>query len=134
MCPSEGVRCDPKSECNSLLVCATKDPRVQPGGCPVSRAAFKKDIEYVSADGRRTYRDQLLALRLATFRYREGDGRRHLGFMIDDGPAGAIDPERDMVDLYGFTSMAVATIQAQQAEIAALEARIQKLETERARR
>src|ERR1041384_3759297 len=114
-CPVEGMQCDPKDDCNRLLICAGKDPRAQ-GGCPVSRAAFKKDVVYVDAAARDQYRRQLLGLRLATWRYREGAARRHLGFMIDDAPAMCVDPERDMVDLYGFTSMAVATIQAQQAQ------------------
>ena len=55
------------------LTCASADPRMQPGGCPISRARFKRDIEYVSMDERARLANQVLALPLATRRYREGD-------------------------------------------------------------
>src|SRR5437868_1216324 len=44
-CPTEGARCDPHDVCNRLVICATRDPRTQPGGCPISHAALKKEIE-----------------------------------------------------------------------------------------
>jgi hypothetical protein len=35
-CQIEGVRCDPRNQCNQLLVCARTDPKAQPGGCPIA--------------------------------------------------------------------------------------------------
>ncbi len=124
-CPKADEQCDPKNDCNSLLRCTDKDPKQQPGGCPMSRAAFKTGIEFVDAAGRAALAERLLATRLATYRYKaQGPaGRRHLGFLIDDDPQSpAVDANRDMVDLYGYLSMAVATLQTQQQTIEALQA------------
>jgi hypothetical protein len=54
-----------------------------------------------------------------------------LGFIIDDvEPSVAIDPGRDMVDLYGYTSMAVAALQAQARDIEALKKEVARLRHE----
>jgi hypothetical protein len=117
-CETPGARCDPGSSCNEDLVCATTDPRMQAGGCPVSRASYKKDIHFLSSSELRTYRDQLLALPLARYRYRQSDSREHLGFLIDGHESLAcVEPERDQVDLYGYASMAVAALQVQARQI-----------------
>jgi hypothetical protein len=119
-CTSPGATCDPGNDCNEDLVCGTKDPRLQAGGCPVSRASYKKDIQYLSATDLESYRDQLLALPLATYRYRQAspESRVHLGFMIDGHESlVCVEPERDQVDLYGYASMAVAALQVQARQI-----------------
>jgi hypothetical protein len=36
VCKIEGARCDLGNQCNQLLVCARKDPKTQPGGCPIA--------------------------------------------------------------------------------------------------
>jgi hypothetical protein len=99
--------------------------------CPISRRAAKRDIRYLDADDRRHLADQVLSLRLATYRYREPlpSAASHLGFVIDDvaGPSPSIASDGDHVDLYGYTSMAVAAIQQQAAEIAALRAEVASL-------
>jgi len=72
----------------------------------------------------------LLAFRLATYEYKhEGPAAPpHLGFIIDDvGRSPAADPNGATVDLYGFTSMAVAAIQAQARQIAQLEREVAML-------
>jgi hypothetical protein len=140
-CAPEGARCNRGDMCNTLLLCARSDPKAP--GCPISRRAAKQDIEYLSDQDLASYRDALLGLKLATYRYKAAGGasqaRRHLGFMIDDvapqgGRAGVcIDPERDMVDLYGYTSLAVAAIQAQAREIAALRSEVTNLKAQVAR-
>jgi hypothetical protein len=81
---------------------------------------FKKGIRYLSAADTQGLHDALLGFRLATYQYRhEGaGGPEHLGFIIDDvGPGPAVAPNGEMVDLYGFTSMAVAAIQNQARQI-----------------
>lgn len=120
-CTTEGASCDPVNDCNSHLVCAAADPRVQPGGCPISRREFKQDIHYLGPEDRARYAASLMDVRLATWRYKAVPERVHLGFIIEDQePSASIDAARDMVDLYGYTSMVVAALQAQSEEMAAL--------------
>ncbi|MFL5432250.1 MAG: hypothetical protein ACJ79M_21750 [Myxococcales bacterium] len=117
-CATPGAKCDPGNDCNEDLVCSTTDPRQQSGGCPISRASYKKDIHYLSSSELQTYSDQLLALPLATYRYRNADSRQHLGFLIDGHESlVCVEPERDRVDLYSYASMAVAALQVQARQI-----------------
>jgi len=119
-CGSEGTQCDPENGCNQLLLCSRKDPREGGSACPISRASYKKDIHFLTGDELEAYRDELLALPLATYRYRQAppDSRLHLGFRIDGHESLAcVEPERDQVDLYGYASMAVAALKVQAREI-----------------
>jgi hypothetical protein len=129
-CTTEGEKCDGKAGCGVFLVCAKADPKLQ--GCPISRARFKTAIEYVPDAEAQALATELLQMRLATYRYKAaGDGApRHLGFLIDEQRTGSplVDAERDMVDLYGYLSMSVATLQVQQRRIEALEREVQALE------
>jgi hypothetical protein len=120
-CPNQS--CDPGDDCNRTLVCATDDP-TNGGMCPISRRAAKRNIHYLGDQDRARLRDQLLELKLATYEYAlpgSPDGA-HLGFIIDDvGPdSPSVASDGDHVDLYGYASLAVAAIQAQAREIAAL--------------
>ncbi len=129
-CSPEGATCDPGSDCNQLLVCATSDP-THGGACPISRRAAKEDIRYLGAEEAKRLHDELMKFRLATFRYKATAARTQLGFIIDDVvPSPSVDPGRDMVDLYGYTSMAVAALQTQQREIRALEREVAALRRE----
>jgi hypothetical protein len=128
-CTAEGARCDPGDECNRRLVCSSEDPALAPGGCPISVAAAKADIAHISPAQARAYRDELVAIRLATWRYRSDQaGVTRLGFVIDDGVPGlALTPDAGHVDLYGYTSLAVAALQEQQREIEGLKAEVAAL-------
>jgi hypothetical protein len=128
-CSAPGATCDPGSPCNSLLVCTSDDP-THGGECPISRRAFKDDIRYLDDGDVRRLGDELMDFRLATWRYKDVPGdRRHLGFVIDDvEPSAAAD--RDRVDLYGYTSMAVAALQTQARRIDALEREVATLRAE----
>lgn len=122
-CKTPGGQCDPKDGCNALLLCAEKDPKGGGMGCPISKAKYKRDIRYVQADEARELAARLLAIKLATYKYtaQGPQAPTRLGFIIDDDPnSPAVDPERDMVDLYGYLSMAVATLQQQGKEIETL--------------
>jgi hypothetical protein len=122
VCRVAGSRCDPQDSCNSLIVCASSDPALAPGGCPISRRRYKTDIHYLSRDELAQYQKELLEMKLATWRYKQNPSKQRLGFIIDDNEgSAAVDPARDMVDLYGYTSMAVAVIQLQAQKIEALE-------------
>ncbi len=133
LCAPENASCDPHDGCNRLLTCATSDPTLRPGGCPVSRASAKRDIRYLGPEELERRYAELRALRLATYRYRQagtGSGER-LGFIIDDGPPSVcVSASGDTVDLYGYTSLAVAAVQAQAAHIAALERELAELRKE----
>jgi hypothetical protein len=54
--------------------------------------------------------------------------QRHLGFIIEDDPhSSAVFVGRERVDLYGYASMAVATLQVQSRRIAELERQVAEL-------
>ena len=128
-CSVEGARCDPADACNRLLVCATTDPRL--AGCPISSRRFKRDVQYLTEAEREECARQVGTIRLARYRYQGSDEPR-LGFVLeDDPPAASVDRGRDMVDLYGYSSLAVAAIQVHERRIEALEREVQELRAER---
>jgi hypothetical protein len=122
------MSCDPQDECNRLITCASSDPQLRPGGCPISRQRYKTDIHYLDEGELTRYRAELLQMRLATWKYKHDPSKQRLGFIIDDNEqSAAVDQLRDMVDLYGYTSMAVATLQLQAREIEALRREVAEL-------
>ena len=132
-CGPEGLTCDPSDACNRRLLCSRDDPTLQPGGCPISLASWKKDIRYVDEAERRRQHDAVVDLPLATWRYASEDAGAplRLGFLIDDvGAAPCVHPSGQRVDLYGYTSMAVAALQVQAREIEALRAEVAALRRE----
>jgi hypothetical protein len=111
------------------LTACSSDPvssSVAPPSAPpsaLSTQRLKRDIRYIDDLDAFALRDDVVGLRLATFHYASEptDAQAHLGFIIEDSPALlAIDHEKRSVDLYSYTSMAIAAIQVQQAEIEAL--------------
>lgn len=132
-CSVAGATCDPVNDCNADLVCATEDPRPAEG-CPISLAAMKREVAYLTREDVDSLRDELVTLRLATWRYRTdpAGSPERLGFVIDDvqGTAAgsfAVLPRGDQVDVYGLASLAVAALQAQQREIDVLRAEVREL-------
>jgi hypothetical protein len=124
-CPVEGFQCDPGDDCNRLLVCARRDPKL--AGCPISSRRFKRDVEYLTDADREECARQVGTIRLARYRYKGSDEVR-LGFVLeDDPPAVSVDRELDRVDLYGYSSLAVAALQVQERRIAALEREVREL-------
>jgi hypothetical protein len=130
-CTALGELCDPNDPCNVRLVCATEDPTMQPGGCPISRRETKRDVAYLEPKDLDRVARELLGVRLATYNYRgePSSNRSRLGFIIDDQPKAspAVQPDGRTVDLYGFASMIAATAQSQAQKIAALEAESREL-------
>jgi hypothetical protein len=132
-CLPQGATCDPMDQCNRLLLCAVDDPTQGPGGCPVSRARFKREIAYLDEAELRRLHAEVRRFRLATYRYRGAGSadRAHLGFIIEDvEPSAAVDAERDRVDLYGYASMTVAALQVQARQIESLQAELFALRRE----
>jgi uncharacterized small protein (DUF1192 family) len=68
-----------------------------------------------------------MSLPLASYRYKDAAGAGpQLGFIIEDvEPSVAVSG--DHVNMYGYLSMAVAAIQEQQAQIAALQGELEQL-------
>lgn len=134
-CSTDGDSCEiANDDCNTNMICATSDPKDNPNGCPISLASKKHDIEYLSDRDRDRIREDLVTMPLATWKYnteKQGE-KEHLGFIIDDQPTSspALRPTGERVDLYGYTSMAVAAIQAQNKEIEALRTEVQSLRDE----
>jgi hypothetical protein len=128
-CAIEGIRCNLQNECNQVLICARRDPKTAlVGGCPISRRSYKRDIHYLGAKELAPYERELLDLKLATWRYKHDPARLRLGFIIDDkGSSVAVEGTGDRVDLYGYASLAVATLQRQARQIAALEREVARL-------
>jgi len=95
------------------------------GPCPVSSRRAKKNILYLSEAERKRVAEDLARFKLATYEYRDpalGE-RRYLGFIIEDVPGSspAVDRDGTMVDLYGYTSMLLAAVQAQGEALAKLQ-------------
>jgi hypothetical protein len=131
-CDEAGAQCDPVDDCNTFVVCAAEDPQQQTAGCPISLKKYKQDVKYLSADERGRAAKQALELPLATWRYKDGldDGKTHLGFLIDDAPTSpAVRADGQHVDLYGYTSLALAAVQQQQVEIEALRKELEALKS-----
>lgn len=69
-----------------------------------------------------------MKIRLTAYRYKGGDPRARLGFIIEDvEPSPAADSAHGRVDLYGYISMAVAALQAQDREMQRLQAEVKAL-------
>lgn len=102
--------------------------------CPTSRRAAKEQIHYLADEERKQIADKILDLKLTTYRYKPGHGNSsepQMGFIIDDvQQAPFIMPNGDRVNLYGYISAAVITLQQQQAMIEQLQDRIHRLEAE----
>ncbi len=127
-CTEEGAMCDPQDGCNALMVCAAEDPKAY--GCPISRRAYKYGIDYLDQDGMQRLHDELMSMRLATYHYKGEDpsAPSRLGFIIDDNPESpAVLPGKQRVDLYGYTSMAVASLKVQEKQIETLRQEVDAL-------
>lgn len=132
-CPTAGTECDDGAACSGPLLCAASDP-THGGNCPISRAKFKTDIEYVSSAEREKLAEDVQSMPLVRYRYKDAPEREHLGFIIEDiEPSPGVDSANDRVDLYGYASMAVAAIQEQHREIEALKRELAELRAEVAR-
>jgi len=118
------------------LICATSDPKENPGGCPISRVSHKKDIQYLSDAEMASLADEATTMRLSSWHYKAEDAssRRHVGFLIDDMPESvAVAASGERVDLYGYTSMAIAAVQVQDKRLQTLERELMTMRAEMVR-
>ena len=96
----------------------------------VSRRRYKKNIEYLGATDLQRLHDELLKFHLASYQYNMpgASPATHLGFIIDDvTPSPSVAANGNTVDLYGYTSMAVAAVQTQAREIDTLKREVESL-------
>ncbi len=135
-CAQEGATCGTATaaDCGVTLVCASEDPKGGPGGCPISSRRYKDDIHYVGAAQLERLHEDVLGLKLATYKYlpNVADPKpTHLGFIIEDSPRSpAVDGAHHRVDLYGYVSMVVAGMQVQEKEIAQLRQELKATRTD----
>jgi len=116
---------------------STTDPVVTRAcGVAISRRAAKTNVAYLSPSDLQRLHDELLTYRLATYDYTQaamGPGTR-LGIIIDDvAPSPSVAPDGTHLDLYAYTSMAVAALQTQGREIERLQRAVAALEARAAR-
>ena len=119
----------------SVAVCDDHDPKGGVGGCPISTKKAKQDISYVGDAELTRLHDETIRMKLATYRYKgpfidpNDPKAKHLGFIVEDQPSSlSVDRGHDRVDLYGYMSMAVATMQVQERQIATLKKQVDALE------
>ena len=104
------------------------------GGCPRSRRRYKRAIKYLTLKQAERLQHQLLRIRLAHYQYRAAgrEGRKHLGFLIEDQPnIPAVLTKQGRIDLYGYTSMVVAAMQVQARQLKALQRELNLLKQRR---
>ena len=131
-CRNRGFECDPRSDCNDLMRCARQDP-TDGGMCPRSKADQKWGIAYANAAELEDAYRTLLDHKLARWHYNEESptDKEHFGFLIDDvSGAPSVAGDGEHVDLYGYTSLAVAAIQVQDQRIRQLERELADLKAE----
>ncbi len=125
-CTTQGDSCGTPSaaNCGVTLVCSDHDPKGGPGGCPISTRRYKHGIDYLEQADLERLHEETLGIKLATYQYNPevaNPDATHLGFIIEDQPQSpAVDSTHHRVDLYGYVSMVVATLQVQEREIAEL--------------
>jgi hypothetical protein len=128
-CTTPDAFCEPPGDtCGAMVVCAATDPKGDQ--CPISRARHKDTISYLDDRQLERVREEFLSMKMARWHYTSEPAatREHLGFIIDDQPSSpAVMGNGERVDLYGYTSMAAATIQVQQKQIDALERELRAL-------
>ena len=130
-CVERGDTCDPVNDWNSYVTCQDDDWSPEP--CPVSLRETKRDIRPLDAAALAAAHRQASSLPLSTWSYRADPpgARRRLGFVIEDvGASPAVTLDGQHVDLYGYTSLALAALQDQDRQIAELQAQVAELRAE----
>jgi hypothetical protein len=128
-CTSKGQTCNDCTQgCGAKVVCDDHDPTAGPYGCPISSRKFKENVGYLEASDLERLHAEAMKMRLATYNYKDMYGNpyeKHLGFIIEDNPQSlAVDRGHDRVDIYGYLSMVVASMQVQEKEIQELRSKL----------
>lgn len=95
----------------------------------VSSREYKQDISRLGTGGVKASLDALLKMPVTRYRYRNDPERRvRTGFIAEELPTAVLSADGKGVDTYELLAHAVAAMQAQQAEIVRLRARLDRLE------
>ncbi len=133
-CSEEDKKCTYHCGTDGARVCKGKVWTAAMGSsCPRSRRRAKRAISYLSPEQAAAVARRTLKVKLATYLYRDpAHGRgRQLGFILEDvGRSYAGDPDEGRVNLYGYTSMLLATVQAQQRAIDGLRRELRDLQAQ----
>ena len=121
-CPTSGATCT--YQCGDGGARQCKDGlwiTANGGPGPVSTRKVKDGIAYLDAAETDRIAREVQSMKLASWVYKGAlaDGRTHMGIVLEDQAPGsyAVDPRSNMVDLYGYSSMLLATAQSQQRQI-----------------
>jgi len=104
--------------------------------CPISKRNKKTSINYITKQEKSEHYKMIMDMNLATYLYKGEHemSKRHLGFIIDDIPSQekcpAISQGGETVDLYGFASMLVSTVQIQDQQLKQLQREVAYLKGE----
>jgi hypothetical protein len=130
-CSEENKKCTYHCGTDGARVCKGKVWTAAMGSpCPISSRRAKREISYLSPEQAAAIARRTLKVKLATYLYRDpAQGRgRQLGFILEDvGQSYAGDPGEGRVNLYGYTSMLLVTVQAQQRAIDGLRRELRDL-------
>jgi hypothetical protein len=132
-CSAKGASCGTpsKENCGSTLLCDDQNPAVD---CPISSRTHKDGIQYADQAALSRLHDETLAIKLASYTYKPDAADptiSHLGFIVEDNPdSQAVNAGRGRVDMYGYVSMVVASLQVQEKEISALKAELETVRKE----
>jgi hypothetical protein len=97
----------------------------------MGRILPQESIHYLSDAELLAVADETLRTRVASYRYTIGAPDERLGFIIEDDPLSpAVVHDKDRIDLYGYTTMAIATLQMQMREIEELRREVNALRRE----
>mgnify|MGYP002632784036 CR=1 FL=1 len=132
--PAVACDSDPTNQIRSAnyLHCQAED--FESGECPQSSRDVKLGIHHLADHERRKVSEQVLAIDLATYRYRDNEGPegQQLGFIIQETDGPFLQQGGERVNLYAYISAVVATVQQQQEEIEALKAELHQLQRSQA--
>ncbi|MEL6184694.1 MAG: hypothetical protein AAFU79_08735 [Myxococcota bacterium] len=143
-CSTEGERCvqlpaqactsSPTASINSAAYLTCRSEALPADtACPRSSVAVKKHVQHVDTAVRAAIAQTMLATKLAKYTYVSpsvGDTAPQLGFMIEelgDAPY-VLHSDGAHVNVYGYASAILATVQEQQRAIEKLKATVEKLE------
>lgn len=98
----------------------------------VSSRKLKDEIAYLSDEEIVALARQALAIKLASYHYKNDKSeKKNLGYILEDAPqAASSDMTKGQVDLYAYASMVLAATKVQEKRIDALEKEMAKLRTQ----
>jgi len=95
-----------------------------------STREHKKDIHYLSSEEEDRVLTSIQDLRLATFRYRDGElgDKIHTGIIAEEAPEAVLSQGGRSIDLYDYVSYGMTAVKALQRRLERIEARMRELE------